>query len=188
MSRGRSRRDKREKLRAEAQERAAQIHKDEQDNANKREKRDAWKPPSSLTPKRLRFAILWAEADPEDSLQDVMRRAGFSESCSANGYVAELCRDPAVIEVRDHRLRELQQASRVTVEDALVGLRALAFDTSVSSRDRVAAFKTILAWYARDKGQHAPGAKTTTAAGMGDQLAQALAQHLGIPIESKEGE
>lgn len=182
MSR-RKRKERRAALREQARGRG------EEQRANDGEKRapaKAWKPPSSLTPKRLRFAILWAEADPEDSLEEIARAAGYSESVSKNGYVAGLCRDPAIREVRDHRLAELQQASRVTVEDTLIGLQLLAKDPLVPARDRVGALKTILAWYAKDKGQHAPAspAEKRPSAGMADELARSLALHLGIPVEA----
>lgn len=137
---------------------------------------------SSLTPKRLRFALLWAEADPDDSLQDIARRAGYGEGVAASGYVAELCRDRGVVEARDRRLADLQRASGVTSEDALVGLQAIARDPSVAARDRVAAYKTILAWYSATKGQQGqprPGGGE----GMADALAKALALQLGIPAE-----
>lgn len=111
---------------------------------------------ASLTPKRLRFAILWAEADPSDSLQDVAIRAGFSETTAKSGAIAEMCRDAAIIKRRDVRLDELVKASDVTVEDALIGLRLLAADPDVPSRDRAAAYKTILAWHAPTKGMHKP--------------------------------
>lgn len=144
-----------------------------------------WRPPASLTPKRLRFAVLWAEADPEDSLQSIARAAGYSESSAASGLVADLCRDPAVQEVRDHRLAELQQASRVTVEATLVGLQVIARDPTAPPRDRVAALKTILAWYSSTKGSHKPEEKKASA-GLGEELARALALQLGIPAEVPE--
>lgn len=178
--RRRTRRAKREKLRTEARARPEATRAEGGENRAE----TPWKPPSSLTPRRLRFALLWAEADPEDRLQDVARKAGFAESICVNGYVAELCRDPAIVEVRDRRLAELQRASSVTVEDTLIGLQALAKDPAVPPRDRVGALKTILAWYAKDKGQHvAPDTKRSL--GLADELAQALALHLGIPAEEK---
>lgn len=140
------------KLREQAKSRGGEA------SADRYEKAAPASRASSLTPKRLRFGLIWAEADPEDRLQDVALRAGYSESFATSGGVAELCRDPAIIEVRDRRLTELQQVASVTVEETLIGLRDLARDDTVPARDRVAARRALLAWYARDKGQHAPTA------------------------------
>jgi hypothetical protein len=118
---------------------------------------------SSLTPRRLKFALAWAEADPEDRLQDIAMRAGYSESVAKSGMVADLCRDEEIIKLRDQRLLELQQAAGVTVEETLVGLAEIARDPKVLPKDRVAARKILLAWYARDKGQHQPMATAPSA-------------------------
>lgn len=83
-------------------------------------------------------------------------RAGFSEATAKSGSLAEMCRDAAIMARRDQRLAELQKASGVTVEDQLIGLQALAQDSETPAKDRVAARKAILAWYAQGKGQHKP--------------------------------
>lgn len=146
-----TRKGKREEARRQREQAAAAVDS----TANRCEKAHKG---ASLTPKRLRFAILWAEADPSDSLQDIAMRAGFSETTAKSGAIAEMCRDPAIMKRRDARLEELVKASDVTVEDALIGLRLLAADPNVPSRDRAAAYKTILAWYAPTKGLHKPEA------------------------------
>lgn len=181
MTRGK-RKARRERLRELAHQRPeAEAHRASADRCEKR----AAKPPASLTPKRLKFALLWAEADPEDSLADVARAAGYSESVAGNGYIAELCRDAAVIEVRDRRLAELQRVSGVTPEDVLVGLQALARDINAPTRDRVSAYKVILAWYSAKKGQHQPERKAGEGEGIDTVLARALAQQLGIPEKTE---
>lgn len=146
-------------------------------------------PASYMSMKRLRFAILWAEADPDDTLEEIARAAGYSASSAASGLVAELRRDPDVLRVRKERLLELQKASGVTPEDALIGLRQIATSAEVLPKDRVAAFKVILAWYSANKA--GPGGPKGNAAqgqaggaeGMADALAKALALQLGIPAE-----
>lgn len=173
-------RAERRRLRQEALERGQQ-ERPKTDEKNK--DNDDFRPSPNLTPKRLRFAMLWAEADPEDSLGDIARRAGYSEGTATGGWLAEVRRDKDVLAARDWRLRELQQASRVTVEDTLLGLRLIARDPKAPMRDRVAALKTILAWYAKDKGQHAPEQKVNV--GLDTQLGQALERYLGIPIDEK---
>lgn len=124
--------------------------------------------------------MLWAEADPEDSLQTIAQRAGFAESVAKSGAVAELCRDAAIIEVRDRRLLELQRASGVTVEDQLLGLQAIAADPAVPAKDRVAARKVILAWFAADKGQHREGQRALPGAGSG--LSRAALQSFEVEV------
>ena len=156
------------------------------------QERQALKPASSLTPRRLKFALVWAEADPEDRLQDLATRAGYSESVARSGMVAELCRDPAIIEVRDRRLLELQHASSVTVEETLIGLRDLARDPAVPPKDRVAARRALLGWYARDKGQHAPPGAGASGRGQGTDggsepaaVAQGMTAELRTAIASE---
>lgn len=146
-------------------------------------------PIPTLTRKRMAFAIAWAEADPEDSMGEIARRAGYSESSSVSGLVSEICRDPDVIRMRDRRLDELQRASGVTVEDQLLGLRALAEDPATPAKDRVAARKAILAWYAHDKGQHKPEAEKPKLGGGGLSKAALEAleiEALGISLDGED--
>jgi hypothetical protein len=141
-------------------------------------------PIPGLTRKRMAFAVCWAEADPEDSMSDIARRAGYSESSSNCGFVAEMCRDPNILKMRDRRLAELQKCSEVTVEDTLISLRLLAKDPMTPAKDRVAANKTILAWYSSNKGQHKPEAEAPAAAKSTDDWAREMQiDVLGIALD-----
>lgn len=178
-----SRRARRQAKREEAARRVAEAAPSL--TANGCEKR-----PSSLTPRRLRFALLWAEADPEDTLQEVALKAGYSDSVARSGMVAELCRDPAIVKLRDQRLLELQQVASVTVEETLIGLRDLARDAAVPPRDRVAARRALLAWYARDKGQQEAPARGKASAGGGGGLNRETVREfevtlLGVDLEEE---
>lgn len=171
--RRKTRREQQQKLR----EKAATVGAD---TAKACENRAPGDPIPTLTRKRMAFALAWAEADPEDSMGEIARRAGYSESSSVSGLVSEVCRDPDVIRMRDRRLAELQRASGVTVEDQLLGLRALAEDPATPAKDRVAARKAILAWYAHDKGQHRPAADAPKTGGGG--LSKALLADIEIEV------
>jgi len=182
--RRKTRREKEQQLRQQAATASATAAKPCENRAH-------GAPIPTLTRKRMAFAIAWAEADPEDSMGEIARRAGYSESSSVSGLVSEICRDPDVIRMRDRRLDELQRASGVTVEDQLLGLRALAEDQATPAKDRVAARKAILAWYAHDKGQHRPEADKPKPGGGGLSKAalQALEiEALGVGLDDDESE
>lgn len=146
-----------------------------------------WKPPRQLTPRRARFAVLWAEAPPDKSLADIAREAGFSESCCQNGNVAAVCRDPAVRALRDARLVQIMRSTQVTPERALLWLDKIVADGSQKAADRVAASKTILAWYSANKGQHAPEPQRVTGSDLDRDLQHSIAEHLGIPAAALAG-
>lgn len=143
-----------------------------------------------LTRKQLAFAIAWAESEPSEPLYEVAGRAGYSESVAAGGKIAELCRHPEVIKVRDRRLAELRAVSGVTPEDALINLQRIATEPGAPAKDRVAASRAILAWYASNKGQHTPetpGGAAKAGRGLGDEIVREVErQILGVELDEPE--
>lgn len=139
-------------------------------------------PASALTRKQLAFAVAWAEAEPDEPLYEIAQRAGYSESVSKGGKIAELCRHPEVVRLRDRRLADLAAVSGVTPEDALVSLQRIAADGLAPAKDRVAANKVILAWYARDKGQHRP---SPAGSGVGEPLTSPTPRARGYDEEDR---
>jgi len=184
-ARRKTRREQQQKLRQQAAAAGAGLPTTSEKCA---QSADPNAPIAGLTRKRMAFAMAWAEADPEDSLGDIARRAGYSESSATSGIVADICRDPNVIKMRDRRLAELQRASGVTVEDQLLGLRALAEDPATPAKDRVAARKAILAWYAHDKGQHKPEApaEKKTSRSVEDWADEFTVDVLGVRLNEPE--
>jgi len=179
-----TRREKARELRAKAAATAADPSEKRAVHADPEE--DPLAPIPGLTRKRMAFAMAWAEADPEDSMGEIARRAGYSESSAASGTVADITRDPNVIKMRDRRLAELQRCSAVTVEDTLIALRLLAQDPATPHKDRVAANKTILAWYSSNKGLHkpeAPAEKPGAAKSPGDLRRELEIEVLGIDLD-----
>ncbi len=142
-----------------------------------------------LTRKQLAFAIAWAESEPSEPLYEIAARAGYSESVAAGGKIAELCRHPEVVKVRDRRLAELRAVSGVTPEDALITLQRIASEPGTPAKDRVAASRAILAWYASNKGQQEAPARGKVPGGGGGLSREAVREFevalLGVDLEEE---
>lgn len=175
---------------AEAGETAAAGGAEAPAQPTKQNAQDSGHRPGHLTRKQLAFAVAWADSEPSEPLYEVAGRAGYSESVAASGKIAELCRHPEVIKVRDRRLAELRAVSGVTPEDALINLQRIATEPGAPAKDRVAASRAILAWYASNKGQHAPetpGGAAKAGRGLGDEIVREVErQILGVDLDEPE--